>query len=229
VRPDLHLFLRETHDVRDEAHAFIEFDQRDRVRIVEGGQRRVVHHHEAIDRPLAARLDRVPFQCVAMGTHGLGRVTQLSTGNAPLYQDLALVESLPEVLGIAGHARTRPRRTLARRRLFGRLLPGPGPELEQSECHRPDDFAILIPEGVELVDEVAGAEARLFFGRNAIDHDLVLEAITRTEVAVIFLVAVDGYDGGKSLLRKDLPEFGLRVGAVAACGPQTAHGPDLQH
>jgi hypothetical protein len=92
---DVDLVERAVDDVRDDPRPLLEVDHRDRERQLVAGDRRVVQHHPAVHRALAARQDARPLRRVARVAHRARRDGADAALLALLDQEMAPVDALP--------------------------------------------------------------------------------------------------------------------------------------
>src|SRR5439155_22169210 len=90
--------LRAIDDVAHHARAFVEFDDRDRVRRGEAGRRRAVVDDIAIERALAAGLEHSDLARGAGGAERARREIDIGAGIATLQAQFAGLRSIPEML-----------------------------------------------------------------------------------------------------------------------------------
>src|SRR5262245_20092229 len=198
---DLHVAGRDADEVRDEPRALLQLDQHDRVRVREGGDRRVVRDDEGEDAAAPAGALRVPLERVAVRARRPGRMAELAAALAALDEELAALDAFPEE-GVVVRAR-RPRNPApARRRLRGGLRrvgrggDGPRLELEDAEAHARHLLAVLVAVGHHLVDEAARAERRLLLLGDGLDARRDGDAIAGPQIAAVLLAAVRRDDRG---------------------------------
>src|SRR5262249_59090478 len=96
----------------------VELDERDRIRVREGRDRRVVHHDVAVDAPAPAPLDRLPLERVTDGAGRPGRVAQAAAG-AALHEQAPLRDAVPEEGVVVGDRGAGARRARGRRARAG--------------------------------------------------------------------------------------------------------------
>ena len=212
---------------RHGAHAFGQRHDADQVRILERRNRRMMHDDETVEFALAGGGEGVPLQRLALRAHRRRRVAQRRARLAFLNQKLALGHALPEKLVVVIDHRARVRgfgRGGGRRRPVGAVF-------EDPKAHLGDQFLLLIEEARVFGDEEARAEGGFLFVGDGLDRGDAAQVIAFLEIAVVFLLGVDGDDGRVAGFLQVLQQFeGVAVLVVVGGRPCVAgHHPGLQH
>ena len=179
--------------IRHDAHALVELDERDDVGVLDERQRRILRHHEAVHRAAPGRHDVIPVQRLAIAAHRPRRNPQRLAVRAALDAQFVFFEAGPEEVGVradrgcesAGHQSPA-------------VPAGSPPVLNRSVRNRwrPDDFTVLIAVGRDPGDEVAFAHRRLLLVRDRLENRLAGDLVADAGITLDLELGIRRDDAG---------------------------------